>query len=117
MHNDLIYLDNAATAWPKPESVYSFMIDFYRRTGVNPGRSGFDLAIEAGGLLDDLRKRLTKFFGGDEDAPERLCFGYNATDAFNLAIPGLLGPGDHVITTRLEHNAVLRPVNHLVRDG
>ena len=117
MQNDLIYLDNAATAWPKPECVYSFMIDFYRGTGVNPGRSGFDLAIEAGGLLDNLRKRLTRFFGGDEDAPERLCFGYNATDAFNLAIPGLLAPGDHVITTRLEHNAVLRPVNHLVRDG
>jgi len=113
----LIYLDNAATAWPKPESVYRFMIEFYRHSGVNPGRSGFDLALEAGSLLDDLRKRLTKFFGGDEDAPERLCFGYNATDALNLIIPGLLSEGDHVITTRLEHNSVLRPINHLVRDG
>ena len=117
LDNRLIYLDNAATAWPKPESVYRFMIDFYRGTGVNPGRSGFDLALEAGSLLDNLRKRLTRFFGGDEDAPERLSFGYNATDALNLAIPGLLAPGDHVITTNLEHNSVIRPINHLVRDG
>jgi len=115
--NRLIYLDNAATAWPKPEAVYRFMIDFYRSTGVNPGRSGFDLALEAGSLLDNLRRRLTKFFGGDEDAPERLCFGYNATDALNLVIPGLLRSGDHVVTTSLEHNSVIRPINHLVRDA
>ncbi len=113
----LIYLDNAATAWPKPEGVYRFMNDFYRGTGVNPGRSGFDLCLEAGSLLDNLRKRLTRFFGGDEDAPERLCFGYNATDALNLAIPGLLRAGDHVVTSNLEHNSVIRPINHLVRDG
>ncbi len=81
---DLIYFDNAATAWPKPESVYEFMLDFYRSTGVNPGRSGFDLALEAGSLLDKLRKRLTKFFGGDVLAlrlgrirrPERCSQGY-----------------------------------------
>ena len=114
---DLIYFDNAATSWPKPESVYSWMMEFYRATGVNPGRSGFDLAIEAGTLLDKLRVRLTRFFGGDEDTPERLCFGYNATDALNLIICGLLGPGDHVITTTLEHNSVIRPINHLVRDN
>lgn len=117
MSDRLIYLDNAATAWPKPERVYTFMMDSYRKVGVNPGRSGYDLAIEAGALLDNLRKRLTRFFGGDEDAPERLCFGYNATDALNLIISGLLTKGDHVITTNLEHNSVLRPVNHLVRDG
>ncbi len=117
MESGLIYLDNAATAWPKPESVYTFMMDFYRKTGVNPGRSGFDLALEAGALLDRLRKRLTRFFGGDEDAPERLCFGYNATDALNLILLGLLSKGDHVITTNLEHNSVLRPIHHLVRDS
>jgi cysteine desulfurase family protein len=117
MDNHLIYLDNAATVWPKPEHVYEFMLKFYRETGVNPGRSGFDLAIEAGSLLDRLRKRLTKFFGGDLDCPERLCFGYNATDALNLIIFGLLAEGDHVVTTNLEHNSVIRPINHLVRDG
>ncbi len=116
MEKALIYLDNAATAWPKPESVYRYMDEFYRSHGVNPGRSGYDLSIEAGSLLDRLRKRMTRFFGGDEDAPERLVFGCNVTDAMNLVIPGLLSPGDHVITTNLEHNSVIRPVNHMVRD-
>jgi len=116
MQDRLIYFDNAATAWPKPESVYKFMDEFYRSHGVNPGRSGYDLAIETGSMVDKTRKRLTKFFGGDEDTPERLVFSYNVTDALNLVIPGLVGPGDHVITTNLEHNSVIRPVNHLVRD-
>jgi len=116
MKQGLIYFDNAATVWPKPESVYRFMDQFYRTQGVNPGRSGYDLAIEAGSLLAKLRQRLTKFFGGDEDVPERLVFSYNVTDALNLIIPGLLAPGDHVITTNLEHNSVIRPVNHMVRD-
>lgn len=116
MGNDIIYLDNAATVWPKPEHVYDFTMKFYRETGVNPGRSGFGLALEAGTLLDKLRARLTRFFGGDEDCPERLCFGYNGTDALNLIIFGMLRAGDHVISTNLEHNAVLRPINHLVRD-
>ncbi len=114
---NLIYLDNAATAWPKPENVYEFAIDFYRKTGVNPGRSGFDMAIEAGNIIENLRVRLTKFFGGDEDVPERLCFGYNATDALNLIVRGLLQAGDHVITTNVEHNSVIRPVNCMVRDN
>jgi cysteine desulfurase family protein len=117
MESGLIYFDNAATAWPKPERVYNFMMDFYRKTGVNPGRSGFDLAIEAGSILDNLRKRLTQFFGGDEDAPDRLCFGLNATDALNLIIYGLLSSNDHVVTTNLEHNSVIRPINLLVRDA
>jgi cysteine desulfurase family protein len=116
MKQDLIYFDNAATVWPKPEGVYRFMDQFYRTQGVNPGRSGYDLAIEAGSLLANLRQRLTKFFGGDEDAPERLIFSYNVTDALNLIIPGLLNAGDHVITSNLEHNSVIRPVNHMVRD-
>ncbi|MCB2231155.1 aminotransferase class V-fold PLP-dependent enzyme [bacterium] len=115
--NKLIYLDNAATSWPKPESVYDFMVDFARRCGVNPGRSGFDMAIEAGNILEDTRKRLTKLFGGDVEHPERMVFSYNATDSLNLLIQGLLSSGDHVVTTNLEHNSVIRPVKHLVRDG
>jgi cysteine desulfurase / selenocysteine lyase len=116
MEDALIYFDNAATAWPKPESVYRFMDEFYRTHGVNPGRSGYDLAMETGALVDRLRKRLTRFFGGDEETPDRLVFGYNITDAMNLIIPGLVSPGDHIITTNLEHNSVIRPVNHMVRD-
>ncbi len=114
--DNLIYFDNAATSWPKPDKVYDFMTEFYRKCGVNPGRSGFDKAIEAGNIVEDLRKRLTKFFGGDEDTPGRLCFTYNATDALNLVIQGLLAEGDHVVSTNLEHNSVIRPINHMVRD-
>jgi cysteine desulfurase / selenocysteine lyase len=111
---DLIYLDNAATSYPKPEPVYAFMDQFYRRFGVNPGRSGFDLCIEAGNLVEETRALLCRFFNGRN--PERLVFSYNATDALNLAIFGLLRPGDHAITTTLEHNSVLRPFYHLERD-
>ncbi|MBD3258622.1 aminotransferase class V-fold PLP-dependent enzyme [candidate division GN15 bacterium] len=115
--DNLIYLDNAATSWPKPDQVYTYMIDFYRQCGVNPGRSGFDKAIEAGNIVEGLRQRLTRFFGGDVIVPERLCFSYNATDSLNLLIQGVLSEGDHVVTTNLEHNSVIRPINHLVRDG
>ena len=87
--DELIYLDNAATSWPKPDKVYEYMVDVYRRCGVNPGRSGFDKAIEAGNIVEGLRQRLTRFFGGDEVAPERLCFSYNATDALNEALAKL----------------------------
>jgi cysteine desulfurase family protein len=110
----LIYLDNAATSFPKPDSVYRFMDQFFRRAGVNPGRSGYDLCIEAGHLVEETRRGLTKFFGGTD--PNRLVFSYNSTDALNLALFGLLQPGDHAITTHLEHNSVLRPLYHLGRD-
>ena len=105
-----IYLDNAATSFPKPEIVYSFMDNYYRKFGENPGRGGFDLCIEPGGIIEDTRKLLTDFFNGSN--PNRLCFSYNCTDAFNLIINGLLKKGDHAITTTLEHNAVLRPLYH-----
>lgn len=117
MDTRLVYLDNASTSWPKPESVYCYMADSYRRIGVGPGRGGFGPAREASALVDGLRERLTRFFGGDTDAPERLCFCYNTTDALNLIIGGLLAEGDHVVTSTLDHNSVLRPINHLVRDG
>jgi cysteine desulfurase / selenocysteine lyase len=112
----LIYLDNATTTWPKPDNVYSFFVDFYRCRGVSPGRSSSNLALEANKTIEDLRLRLTRFFGGDEDTPERLCFGYNATDALNLIIQGMLSENDHVIATNTEHNSVIRPINHLKKD-
>lgn len=111
----MIYLDNGATSFPKPQEVYSFMDTFYRSAGVNPGRSGFDLCLEAGSLVDDTRKRLCRFFGGKDQ--NRLVFGYNATDALNLAIWGLIAPGQHVVTTWLEHNSTLRPVWKLQQLG
>jgi cysteine desulfurase family protein len=110
----LIYLDNAATSYPKPESVYTFMDRSFRKHGVNPGRSGYDLCLEAGQLVDDTRRQLTTLFGGGDH--NRLVFGYNSTDMLNLAIFGLLQRGDHAVTTTLEHNSVLRPLYHLARD-
>lgn len=111
----LIYLDNGATSFPKPEEVYRFMDSFYRRYGVNPGRSGYDLCIESGDLVEETRRLLAGFFGGKD--PNRLVFGYNATDALNLAIFGLLSPGDHAVTTHAEHNSSLRPLWHLEQQG
>jgi cysteine desulfurase/selenocysteine lyase len=105
---NLIYLDNAATTFPKPPEVLEFMMDFYRTHGVNPGRTGFDLALEAEEMILKTRRRLTGFFGGTD--PSRLVFGYNATDMLNLLINSLLQPGDHAVTTCLEHNSVLRPL-------
>ncbi len=111
MFENLIYLDNAATGFPKPEETYVGMDQFYRRFGVNPGRSGYDLCIEAGQTLEATRRLLTTFFNGTDWS--RLIFSYNSTDALNLALFGLLGPGDHAITTTVEHNSVLRPLYHL----
>jgi cysteine desulfurase family protein len=107
----IIYLDNGATSYPKPEQVYQFMDYFYRNFGVNPGRSGYDLCLEAGEMVENTRKMLTEFFNGSD--PNRLGFTYNSTDALNLTIFGLLEPGDHAITTTIEHNSVLRPLYHL----
>ena len=115
--DNLIYFDNGATSYPKPEEVYAFMDKFYRTAGVNPGRSGYDVCIMAGEILLETRKLMTAFFKGPASAPERCVFGYNSTDALNLAINGLLKPGDHAITTTLEHNSVLRPLYHLREYG
>ena len=107
----LIYLDNGATSFPKPEEVYTFMDHFYRKFGVNPGRSGYDICMEAGDLVEGTRQQMCEFFNGKH--PDRLVFSYNSTDALNLIINGLLQKGDHAITTTLEHNSVLRPLYHL----
>ena len=112
----LIYLDSGATTFPKPEEVYVAMDKFFRCCGVNPGRSGYDLCMVAGSMVEDTRKFLTEFFNGGTD-PNRLIFGYNATDALNLAIFGLLKKGDHAITSNIEHNSVIRPLYHLYKYG
>ena len=113
--SEFIYLDNGATSFPKPEDVYTTMDTFYRNYGVNPGRSGYELAVEAEAVVDDTRKLLAEFFNGTD--PSHLCFSYNSTDALNLVIFGMLQPGDHAISTTLEHNSVLRPLYHLSQDG
>jgi len=112
----MIYLDNSATTFPKPEAVYDFMNSFYRKHGVNPGRSGFDAALEAEEIVINTRRLLTEFFHGGKDI-NRLTFSYNASDSLNMIIQGLIRKGDHVITTMLEHNSVLRPLYHFQMDG
>jgi cysteine desulfurase family protein len=109
----IIYLDNGATSFPKPEEVYVQMDRFYREYGVNPGRSGYDMCMIAGNMIEETRKLLTAYFHGADY--NRLIFALNATDALNLAIFGLLKDGDHAITTTVEHNSVLRPLYHLSR--
>lgn len=111
---NLHYLDNAATTFPKPKSVLDVAVKFCTTACVNPGRSTFDLALEAETMLLGARKRLSQLFGGTN--PDRLVFGYNATDALNLVIFGILRKGGHVVSTRLEHNSVLRPIAHCVDD-
>lgn len=113
---DNAYFDNAATTWPKPEPVYRFMDSFFRSHGVNPGRSGSLLAVEAEQMITATRRMLAGFFGFSGSA-NRVIFTLNGTDALNMSIGGLVSPGDHLITTRLEHNAVLRTANHLERDA
>ena len=119
----IIYLDNAATSFPKPDSVHDKVRDFYSRCGVNPGRTGCDLALHAEEMIHGTRKRLSAFFNasliraGKTKDPNRLVFTMNATMSLNLVINGTIAPGDHVVTTKVEHNSVIRPVNHKVRDG
>ena len=107
----MIYLDNAATSFPKPAECLRRALDRYLKLGASPGRGGYDQAVEAEAEVQAVRDGIARFFGAPAGA--KVCFSANATDALNTLILGLLGSGDHVVTTRLEHNSVLRPLNHL----
>ncbi len=111
----MIYLDNAATSFPKPEQVYQAVMAAMTEYGANPGRSGHKLALQAGRVIYETRELLAKLFNIDN--PMNIIFTHNATDGINLAIKGLLKPGDHVITTSMEHNSVLRPLKVLEKVG
>ncbi len=95
----MIYLDNAATSFPKPESVYQALDRFARQDLANPGRAGHRMALAAERELDDCRHLLNQLFHGK--GPERFIFTLNGTDALNMAFKGVLAEGDHVITTNL----------------
>ena len=109
------YFDNAATTWPKPECVYTYMDEFYRNYGVNPGRAGHELAVEAERMITETRRLLGQFFNFGSDS-SRVVFTQNASDSLNIALFGMINSGDHVISSRVEHNSVIRPLNHLERD-
>ncbi len=112
--NGLIYLDNGATAFPKPQVVYDFMTEFYQKHGVSPGRSGYDMCMASEEVVHGTRKAMTNLFNGTD--PNRLTYSHNASDSLNIVIGGLLEKGDHVITSNLEHNSVLRPLYHREQD-
>src|SRR5215470_19374620 len=111
----MIYLDNAATSFPKPEAVYQALDSFARNDLANPGRAGHKMAMAAERALDDARHLLNQLFHGE--APERFVFTLNCTDALNMAFKGVLAQGDHVITTDLEHNSVSRPLRAMELAG
>ena len=111
----IIYFDNAATSWPKPDEVIAAMNRYLCGIGGSPGRSGHRLSIEAGRIILETREALAKLFGlGD---PFRIVFTKNATEALNLCLRGLLKMGDHVITSSMEHNSVMRPLRALQKEG
>jgi cysteine desulfurase family protein len=111
MAGGMIYLDNAATSFPKPESVYQAIDLFNRQVGANPGRSGYASAREASRIVSEARQLLAQLFHVDD--PNQIVFTANATEALNLGLKGLLRHGDHVITTVTDHNSLLRPLRSL----
>ena len=111
----MIYLDNAATSYPKPKEVGRAMLHFLEKVGASPGRSGHRLSIEAGRLLYQTRESLAELLNVID--PLRIIFTLNVTEALNLALKGLLQPGDQVITSSMEHNSVMRPLRKLEKRG
>jgi cysteine desulfurase family protein len=111
----MIYLDHAATSWPKPPDVLHAMIAAMAEGGGNPGRSGHALSLRASELIFDCREAVAQLFGISD--PLRIAFTSNATEALNLAIKGALKPGDHAVYSSMEHNAVWRPLKAMEARG
>lgn len=111
----MIYFDNAATSWPKPPCVAEAMTQYLTDIGASPGRSGHRLAVDAARVVYGAREAVAELFHAPD--PLRVVFGANVTEALNLALNGLLKPGDHVVTGSLEHNSVMRPLRALERAG
>ncbi len=110
-----IYLDNAATSYPKPSCMLEACKVFTEQVGANPGRSGHRLSVEAGRILYDARASVAQLFNIED--PLKIIFTYNATYAINMALFGFLKQGDHVITSSIEHNAIARPLRYLESQG
>jgi cysteine desulfurase/selenocysteine lyase len=113
--SDYLYIDNAATSWPKPDLVYDTLDRFTRTTAANPGRSGHRMAVEAERRIAECRLRLARLVGAE--SPDRVVFTLNGTDALNIAIKGVVRDGDHVVTSVLEHNSVNRPLGRMEAEG
>lgn len=106
-----IYLDNAATSFPKPPQVTEAMIHYMREVGANPGRGGHELSLEADRIVQKARHSLAALFNVSD--PSRIVFTMNVTESLNTVIHGFLNEGDHVITSSMEHNSVIRPLKYL----
>lgn len=111
----IIYLDNAATTFPKPEDVYRKVDHILRNIGGNPGRSGHRMALDANRVILDARDSVARLFNIEDSS--RVIFTSGATEALNIGIKGLLRSGDHAITSGMEHNAVIRPLKTMEKIG
>ncbi len=111
----MIYFDNAATSWPKPSCVTDAMVHFMQSTSANPGRSAHRMAVDSGRIIYNAREAVSIFFHARD--PLRVVFTANVTEALNLALNGILRPGDHVITSSMEHNSMMRPLRVLEHNG
>jgi len=111
----VIYLDNAATTWPKPPGVERAMIETLREKGANPGRGGHQMSLAAGRVIYQTRELIAQLFGIRD--PSRVVFTLNCTEALNLALKGLLRPGDHAVISSMEHNSMVRPLKALSYNG
>ncbi len=110
-----LYMDNAATSFPKPRAVMEAMQRYAAELGASPGRGSYRESVESGKLIATCRRRINELIGGED--PDHVVFTLNCSDALNMAIKGVVRAGDHVITTDLDHNSILRPFNQLVADG
>lgn len=106
-----LYFDNAATSFPKPESVYAAVDAYQRQNGAPVGRGAYASAVEVQRIVERCRRRAADLLGAE--SPDRVLFTFNGTDGLNMALHGLLREGDHVVTSTLEHNSVLRPLREL----
>jgi cysteine desulfurase family protein len=110
-----IYLDNAATTWPKPEAVYRAVDTVMREHGANPGRGSYRMSVDAQRLVDEARLEVCRLFNAPK--PEQVIFTLNCTDSLCIALKGLIKAGDRVVTGPYEHNSVVRPLDSLRRSG
>jgi cysteine desulfurase family protein len=115
MNRNILYFDNAATSWPKPEATIRTVEACLRETGGSPGRSGHSMSIDAGRVIFNAREAIAVLLGIDD--PLRIVLTKNATEALNIAVVGLLKSGDHVITSSMEHNSVMRPLRAMEANG
>ena len=115
LERKMIYFDHSATSWPKPPEVKAAILRFLEDVGASPGRSGHLLSIEAARIIYEAREAVAAQVKARD--PLRVIFTHNATESINLALKGLLRPGQHIITSSIEHNSVMRPLRDLERHG